>query len=226
MAEIDSEGVPTVLIAAPAHLGALKERSEFKDALAFADTDALQAFAAIARQRADIVVIDAGFAATSRGSALIARIKADPLLGDCDVRVLTHDDMPPSETPVASAPAVDLSSQTAAPDPVRPSDATPFTSSDATPSAMLEGAELLVDGITATLIDLSVSGAQVVSTTILKPHQRVRLTLPGSPPIQVNGEISWAMFEMPATGPRYRAGVAFFSPDTARLAAFIDANKR
>src|SRR5688500_14345813 len=43
-AEIDSNPVPTVLIAAPACLGALKDRLEFKDALAFADIDALRAF--------------------------------------------------------------------------------------------------------------------------------------------------------------------------------------
>ena len=95
-----------------------------------------------------------------------------------------------------------------------------------TPFAMLDGVELLVDGFSATLIDLSVDGAQVVSTMSLKPHQRVRLTLPGSPPLQVNGEIAWAMFEMPAGGPRYRAGVAFFSPDAVKLATFINSNKR
>ena len=217
-AEIDFASVPTVLIAAPTYLGALKQRNEFKDALAFVDTDALRAFEAILRQRANVVVIDASFAATSRGSALIGRIKADPLLTDCDVQVIAHEEAPPAavEPVVAagrvSAPIVPASK------PGPPSASTPFT--------MLDGVELLVDGLSATLIDLSVNGAQVVSTTSLKPHQKVRLTLPGSPPIQVNGEIAWAMFEMPAGGPRYRAAVVFFSPDAAKLAAFIDTNKR
>lgn len=210
--------MPTVLIAARAYLGALQERSEFKEALAFVDTDALRAFEAIARHRAEVVVIDASFAATSRGTALINRIKADPWLVDCDVRVVTHEETgtPPVavEPAAATAPAPVIS----LPEPGRPASSTPF--------AMLDGVELLVDGLSATLIDLSVDGAQVVSTTSLKPHQRVRLTLPGSPPLQVNGEIAWAMFEMPASGPRYRAGVAFFSPDAAKLAAFINANKR
>ena len=52
------------------------------------------------------------------------------------------------------------------------------------------------------------------------------MTLPGSTPINLNGEIAWAMFEMPAGGHRYRAAVTFLNPDTARIAAFIDANKR
>jgi hypothetical protein len=210
--------VPTVLIAARAYLGALKEQSEFTDALAFVDTDALRAFDAIARQRATVVVVDASFAATSRGTALINRIKADPLLVDCDVRVITHDETPTSATAVEPVPAAAPAPVVAVPDQAPPS--------ASTPSAMLEGVELLVDGFSATLIDLSVDGAQVVSTMSLKPHQRVRLTLPGSPPLQVNGEIAWAMFEMPAGGPRYRAGVAFFSPDAAKLAAFINSNKR
>ena len=208
--------MPTVLIAARAYLGALKERSEFKDALAFSDTDALRAFEAIARQRATVVVVDASFAATSRGTALINRIKADPLLVACDVRVVAQEETHRFATAVEPTATVDGPVLTV-PDPVTP---------NSTPFAMLDGVELLVDGLSATLIDLSVDGAQVVSTASLKPHQRVRLTLPGSPPLQLNGEIAWAMFEMPAGGPRYRAGVAFFSPDTARLAAFINTNKR
>ena len=210
--------MPTVLIAARAYLGALKAQSEFADALAFADTDALRAFDAIARQRAKVVVVDASFAATSRGSALINRIKADPFLVDCEIRVLAHDETHAAATPIEPAPA-----EAPAPVAAVQDQGTPRTS---TTSAKLDGVELLVDGLSATLIDLSVEGAQVVSATSLKPHQRVRLTLPGSPPLQVNGEIAWAMYEMPAGGPRYRAGVAFFSPDTARLAAFIDTNKR
>ena len=162
--------MPTVLIAARTSLGALKERSEFKDALAFVDTDALRAFDAIARQRANVVVVDAAFAATSRGTALINRIKADPLLGDCDVRILSHDDSRPSAT-VEPAAAVDPEPVGTGPDPGPPPTPTQFT--------MIDGVELLVDGLSATLVDLSVNGAQVVSTTILKPHQRVRLTLPG-----------------------------------------------
>ena len=213
--------MPTVLVAAAAHLHELTQREEFKDVLAFADTDVLRAFDAIARKRATMVVMDSAFAATSRGSALITRIKADPLLSDCEVRILAHDDarssgddvrssahLPPQADPVASTP--------------------PSTTHAAGGAAfeMIDGVELLVDGASATLVDLSTSGAQVVSTSSLKPHQRVRLTLPGSPPIQVNGEIAWAMFEMPAGGPRYRAGVAFSKPDADRLAGFIENNKR
>jgi hypothetical protein len=217
--------VPTVLIAAPACLTALKGRREFKDALAFADTDALRAFDAIARQRAEVVVIESGFASTSRGAALINRLKADPLLGDCDIRVL--------DVEVAPVPATEH--EVAEPEThtevnVAPSPAAPPLPERAAPvpatSEIAGGVELLIDGNSATLVELTTSGAQVTSPTSLKPQQRVRVTLPGSTPINLNGEIAWAMFEMPAGGHRYRAAVTFLNPDTARIAAFIEANKR
>jgi hypothetical protein len=246
--------VPTVLIAAPAHLGVLKQRGEFRDALAFADHDALRAFETIVRQHADVVLIESSFAATSRGTAFINRIGADPTLSGCDVRVITRDDdsgeastpaagaqtaavpdtppLPPTSpappaTPPPVSPATSASVSTviggpppgaAAPDPEITSAATDFRS--------IRGIELLVDGTPATLIDLSTGGAQVMSSNSLKPHQRVRLTLPGPTPIRLNGAITWAMFEMPAGGPRYRAGVAFVDPDTAGIAAFIKANRQ
>ena len=42
---------------------------------------------------------------------------------------------------------------------------------------MVDGVEVAIDGNTATLVDLSIIGAQVVSPTILKPNQRLRMAL-------------------------------------------------
>jgi hypothetical protein len=217
--------VPTVLIAAPAYLEALKERREFKDALPFADIDALRAFDAIARQRAEVVVIESGFASTSRGTALINRIKADPLLGGCDIRVLEVDaaEVPEAKEEVAEPDT--LAEVNVAPSPAAPP-VPERTAPVATKPEIAGGVELLIDGNSVTLIELTTTGAQVTSTTSLKPQQRVRVTLPGSTPINLNGEIAWAMFEMPSGGHRYRAAVTFLNPDTARIAAFIEANKR
>jgi hypothetical protein len=86
---------------------------------------------------------------------------------------------------------------------------------------------VMVDGNPATLIDLSLEGAQIISPTTLKPNQRVRLTLPiGLVPIRVIGEIAWAMFEMPRSGPRYRAGIALVDPDTTVIQRFIDTHTK
>jgi hypothetical protein len=242
--------MPIVLIASAARLDTLTGRSEYREALAFADTDALRAFAAIARQHPDLIVLESAFAASSPGAALINRIKADATIADCEIRILAGDRVTsepapavfessspdPGQQPVQAGPAA--TSGTNDP-PVPPVDVTtreqapvaaiareqPRTAVAALPDS-INGMELLVDGSPATLVDLSTGGAQVMSASSLKPNQRVRLTLPGSPPIRVNGEITWAVFEMPGGAPRYRAGVAFVDPDTAGILAFIHANRK
>ncbi|HXH24628.1 MAG TPA: hypothetical protein VNI78_05215, partial [Vicinamibacterales bacterium] len=89
----------TVLIASPEYLSVLQERDEFSEAMAFSDTDALRALDAITRHRPDVVALERLFAATSRGAALINRIKADPALTGCEIRIVAHDS-PYARTPV------------------------------------------------------------------------------------------------------------------------------
>ena len=80
------------------------------------------------------------------------------------------------------------------------------------------GLEVLVDGNSATLIDLSSVGAQVISPTILRPNQRVRMSMPGDGgAIRLNATIAWAEFELP---PQYRAGIEFVDADDAAIEAF------
>jgi hypothetical protein len=74
--------VSTVLIAAPEHLQALKERDEFIDAQVFSDAEALRALEVITRKRPDVVALERGFASTTRGAALINRIKGGSEAGD------------------------------------------------------------------------------------------------------------------------------------------------
>ena len=86
-----------------------------------------------------------------------------------------------------------------------------------------------VDGTTSRLIDLSTVGAQVMSPVILKPNQRIRVSLPGTPrPIRISAAVAWAFFEMPkgATAPQYRAGIEFLDADAAAVQKFIDSKKK
>jgi hypothetical protein len=86
--------------------------------------------------------------------------------------------------------------------------------------------EVQIDGNPATLVDLSLVGAQVVSPTILRPNQRIRVTLPnGHKPLRMSGAVAWASFEIPKSGVRYRAGIEFLDADAATLTRFIEANK-
>jgi hypothetical protein len=82
--------------------------------------------------------------------------------------------------------------------------------------------EVLVDGNPATLLDLSTCGAQVISPTILRPNQRVRMALSDDGGVlRFNATIAWAAFEIPRQiGPRYRAGIDFVDADPSAIDAF------
>ena len=221
----------TVLIAAPEHLPALKEHGGFADALAFSDNDALKALEAITREKPRVIALEKLFAATSRGAALIKRIKADPALIGCEIKIVAHDGKP--LTPKKAKK--DAPAATAAPVEEEPAPAVTI----AAPAALdqrgtrraprfvvAKGIEVMIDGNPAALINLSVVGAQVVSPTILKPNQRVRVTLPDSVgPIRVMAGVAWAAFEMPKSGPVYRAGIEFYDAEAGNVERFIDTNK-
>jgi hypothetical protein len=76
-------------------------------------------------------------------------------------------------------------------------------------------------------VDLSTVGAQVVSPTILKPNQRVRMSLADGPrPMRFSAAVAWASFEIPKGQSRYRAGIEFFDADVAAIDRFIATNKQ
>jgi len=220
--------VSTVLIAAPEHLEVLKERDDFSNAQSFSDAEALRALEVITRKRPDVVALERDFAATTRGAALINRIKADPKLASCEIRIVAPDSgysrapLPPSTSAAGSSVAL------AAPPAAAPAAPLDQRGTRRAPRVrIVDGVEVLVDGNTATLVDLSIVGAQVVSQTVLKPNQRVRLSIThGHKPLRINAGVAWASFELVKTGPRYRAGVEFFDAESERVQKFIDAKKR
>jgi hypothetical protein len=208
----------TVIVAAPEHLPALQEHGDFGDALAFTDADALKALEAITRDRPRLIALEKQFAATSRGAALIKRIKADSKLKKCEIRVVSHEGDQGEAAAAPEAPAK----------PDTPTVQLDYRGTRRAPRVkIVEGVEVLIDGSPATLVDLSVAGAQVLSPTILKPNQRVRMVLPDAErPIRCVAGVAWAAFEMPKSGPRYRAGIEFFDADSGDLDKFIEAKKQ
>jgi len=207
----------TVLVAAPEYLPALQEQGDYGDALAFSDADALKALEAITRDRPKVIALETQFAATSRGAALIKRIKADPKLRKCEIRVVSlegdSEEFSQSDPTLrgAETEAVKLDQR---------------GTRRAQRAKIVDGVEVLIDGSPAMLIDLSVVGAQVVSPTILRPNQRVRMILPDEErPIRCVAGVAWAAFEMPKSGPRYRAGIEFFDAESDNLDRFIEQNK-
>ena len=84
--------------------------------------------------------------------------------------------------------------------------------------------QIQIDGSATQLVDLSTTGAQVISPTALKPNRMVKVALPmGDSPVSCRGKIVWARLEPPSAGRAlcYRAGVLFTNVDEAHIEAFI-----
>ena len=191
-------------------------------------TDALKALEVITRERPPVIALERLFAATSRGAAFINRIKADPALASCEIRIVAHDSTysrvsprRPGEPAAATAPAAVVET------PAVPVPLDHRGTRRAPRFKVAENLEVLVDGNPATLIDVSRVGAQIVSASTLRPNQRLRMSLPDATrPIRFSAGVAWAAFEMPKGGPRYRAGIEFYDADPDALNRFIEVHKK
>ena len=238
---------PAVVIAASNLMPSLQERlADDGELLMFPDTEPIQALQAILEHRPPLIVLERLFAATPRGAALINRIKNDPQLGHAEVRVMSHSgdyvrvvskgSGMPAPAPAPAEPAADeddgasaRSSATAAAvttEPQRPLD---WHGTRRAPRHRVRpGVEIQLDGNPAELVDLSQVGAQVVSSTILRPNQKVRVSVPNDDFVmRFRGSVAWAKFELPQPSepPRYRAGVEFTDADSAALERFCEKHK-
>jgi hypothetical protein len=221
--------VSVVLIAEPDQLDALKSRSEYTDAQAFTDADTPAALEAIISGRPDIVAIERLFAKKSRGAALINRIKADTSLETVEIRIVSAESGATKSSGKGGSTAVasnDKGGGTVA------AVAAPAVALDqkgtrrAQRFKIIEGIEVLIDGNPAMLVDLSTVGAQVVSGTLLKPNQRVRLSFTeNTKQVRFSAGVAWSAFELPKAGPRYRAGIEFFDADPEAVGRFCDTNR-
>ena len=226
--------MPAVVIAATNLMPALQERLASEgELLAFADTEPIQALQAILEQRPSLIVLERLFAATPRGAALINRIKTDSQLSNAEVRVMSHtgDYLRQVSKPSKVESPVDSGSGEATATSVVVAPAEPATrpldwhgTRRATRYSVRPGVEIQVDGNPASVVDLSIVGVQVLSSTILRPNQKVRISIPNDEFVmRFRGAIAWAKFELPKPNdpPRYRAGVDFADADAAALDEFV-----
>jgi hypothetical protein len=90
---------------------------------------------------------------------------------------------------------------------------------------MPEPIEIQIDGITARLIDLSITGAQILAPAALKPNRVMKLTIPHkNRVITCKGKIMWSKLETAIkTGGQlwYRGGLQFSASDPGAIEAFL-----
>jgi hypothetical protein len=166
-------------------------------------TDVPQALEAIGTKYPEVVVIEQAVATTGPGSTLMARLHTERYTRGIDVRLLPPEraaDLMSSE-PGDVHPQVWLT-VLASPLPARPQ-------RRAARMRTADDEQAFIDGSPVALIDLSASGAQVRSTSVLRPQQRVKFMLSAARgSVKTTAVVAWSSFEMAPT-PRYRAGIAF-----------------
>ena len=179
------------------------------------------------RSRPRVVALERVFAATPRGAALINRIKADPKLTDCEIRIVAHDGAYARLPGAHSGASDDGAAVAVAPPPPAAAPLDQRGTRRAPRFRISDGVEVNLDGKGAALVDLSIVGAQVISGTILKPNQRVRVSMPdGTRHVRFSAAVAWASFELVKTGARYRAGIDFFDAEPDAIQKFCDKNKK
>ena len=237
---------PAVIIAALNLTQPLCQRlADEGELLTFADTEPIQALQTILEQRPRLIVLERLFAATPRGAALINRIKTDPQVSQAEIRVMSHTGdytrvvsrgSGVAETPADTAIVSPASQVSVEP---RRADASVATADAprqldwhgtrrASRFRIRQGVEIQLDGNPASLVDLSVMGAQVISATILRPNQRVRISVPSDDFVmRFRGAVAWAKFELPrpTEPPRYRAGVEFADADATAMDDYCSKHK-
>ena len=233
----------TVIIGAIELLDALRDSAGASDeVLTFSDNEPLKAIEAITTRRPDVIALERLFAATSRGAALINRIKADPALANVEIRVASLDGtyrISPRRTPAPpgrSASVEEMEPAKVQIDVIEPPPEPASTdiaqnldyrgTRRAARFRLVEGTEAQIDGALAIVIDLSTHGAQILCPAPLKPQQQVRMVLADDlGVVKFAASVAWAFFEIPKGVSRYRAGVEFKDADRKAVDAFCKRHK-
>jgi hypothetical protein len=87
--------------------------------------------------------------------------------------------------------------------------------------------DIQIDGSPGKLVDLSMTGAQVLTLTSMKPGRLAKVTLPmGDDTIPCAAKVMWSRLEPRSGQLWYRAGVGFTSADENALAAFLEIQQK
>ena len=178
----------------------------------FCETDFLAAMEVILAEKPEVIALDPIFASTARGAALVSRVKADPQLCGSEIRTLVRDGVDDPLNPAAeSAPAL----------PTQPLDS--FGTRRAPRYTMGCDVEAKVNGTPGRLVNLSVTGSQMLAPIRLRPCEGIRVTLMDEDSdLRLSGLVAWVSLEIAArsNGQRYRFGVEFHDADERALDGF------
>jgi hypothetical protein len=181
----------------------------------FTNLDLPSALEAVRTHQPGTVVVDAVVVQTQQGLGFIRKVEALAIPG-CTIRLINKTNGVWTTTAhEPSTPAVEAVSSAPPPSPIRPVIVTvPLTGTNtrrAPRFPLLDSLDAEVEGGRASLVNISVLGAQVVSNPVLRPGQTVKIALPNTTEVlRLTAQVAWSTFEQGKQGKAvYRAGVAF-----------------
>jgi chromosome segregation ATPase len=87
--------------------------------------------------------------------------------------------------------------------------------------------DIQVDGTPGKLVDLSMTGAQLLTSAAMKPNRLIKVTLPmGDSSIACKAKVMWSRLEPRSGQLWYRAGVSFTSADQLLLENFLNEHQK
>jgi hypothetical protein len=170
-----------------------------------------------------LIAVEAVFAETAPGQEFLARIERLAIRGSAIQLVVrakgkwaTTPYTGPLATAASHAAAAAISTERPVAVVPRLADVAAQTKGANTRRAsrfrILESLNAVVENGQATLVNISILGAQVVSQPALKPTQKVKILLPDADEkVRLTADVAWVTFEQtqPGTAPHYRAGMEF-----------------
>jgi hypothetical protein len=200
-----------IIIADAVRLRAIRQESPLSGrVLYFSDSNLISALESVRAHKPRILAVESTFAQTGEGRAFIEQLRPSSIPG-CELHLISmlHGQwITTLATSASDASAVATAATAKAAPPVA------AVNTRRVPRfSLLDARAAVVDGKQTSLVDMSVLGAQVVSQPVLKPNQRLKISLPdeGDEILELTCCVAWARFERPdfATLPRYRAGMEF-----------------
>jgi hypothetical protein len=165
-----------------------------------------------------LIAVEAVFAQTPPGQEFLARIERLAIRGSA-IQLVERTNGKWATTPYigqfATSESRDVTAAVSTERPPRGAAAAQTKGANtrrASRFQILESLNAVVENGQATLVNISILGAQVVSTPSLKPTQKVRVVLPDvDETLRLTAHVAWATFEQPQPGaaPHYRAGMEF-----------------
>jgi hypothetical protein len=168
-----------------------------------------------------LVAVDAMWAQTPPGVAFIERVDQLSIAGG-DIRLIVRLEGRWITTPrrpghgvvtVSGAAAASAPSVAVAPVPAVVAARVAALSTRRAPRFLVrDPLRAVVENGAASLVDISVLGAQVVSQPVLRPNQKIKIALPDTDDmLHVMAHVAWSTFERPllVVDAHYRAGIEF-----------------